>query len=175
MSTRVEKTLTRFRGCVASAPRRWEVYNTYGQFRPEEVFPFLATYPEEPDRTYVGVDGRTYVVSMDSLRYFTFRNNPRCVACGIEGTVFLLQRSQSNLGRCHFNFYAPVEHGLLMMTKDHIVPKSCGGHDYLCNMQTMCDICNFVKDRQNLTPEQVLDKRRKLEIALAEWAELPTA
>ena len=43
----------------------------------------------------------------------------------------------------HFNLYAIGENGnWILMTKDHITPKSRGGRDHLSNLQTMCDQCN---------------------------------
>lgn len=99
---------------------------------------------EEPvSRVYDGFD-----VWMDSLRYRVFLQGQQCPVCGIKGTVFILQRDtraqESN--RAHFNLFARAEDGtLVLMTKDHIHPKSKGGKDTLSNLRTMCFPCNQMK------------------------------
>lgn len=78
-------------------------------------------------------------IFQNSHRYILFNKNPRCVKCGreIKYAVF-----KGNARRGHINFFS--EDGVLM-TKDHIKPKSKGGKDNLNNMQTMCEICNSNK------------------------------
>jgi len=89
-------------------------------------------------------------VRMSSLRYQLFAQSLDCAACGIKGSFFLLRYNGSKLeewrGRAHFNLWAECEDGTLMlMTKDHIVPHSRGGKNYLGNLQTMCARCNECK------------------------------
>lgn len=46
----------------------------------------------------------------------------------------------------HLNLYAIDENGKeVLMTKDHIIPKSKGGADDISNYQTMCERCNEAK------------------------------
>lgn len=46
----------------------------------------------------------------------------------------------------HLNLYAVDENGKeILMTKDHIIPKSKGGKDHISNYQTMCVRCNMTK------------------------------
>ena len=45
----------------------------------------------------------------------------------------------------HLNLYGINNGEEVMMTKDHIVPKSKGGSNGLKNMQTMCTVCNEIK------------------------------
>jgi 5-methylcytosine-specific restriction endonuclease McrA len=48
----------------------------------------------------------------------------------------------------HFNLYAVNEYGdKILMTKDHIHPKSKGGRNHISNYQTMCYPCN--QDKSN--------------------------
>jgi 5-methylcytosine-specific restriction endonuclease McrA len=86
-------------------------------------------------------------VRMDSLRYQVFLRSRRCAKCGLEGTVFLLQRSPGDPpDRAHFNLYAHAPNGdLVLMTKDHIVPQSKGGKHNAENLQTLCSTCNGAK------------------------------
>lgn len=89
-------------------------------------------------------DGET--VAMQSHRYHCFKERgTTCIACGIEGTHFRLERA-GNAKRYHFNLYTDSGR---MMTKDHIVPKSKGGANHIDNYQTMCYKCNNRKGTQN--------------------------
>jgi hypothetical protein len=56
------------------------------------------------------------------------------------------------------------------MTKDHIVPKSCGGEDADGNFQTMCAVCNNLKSNYDLG----IDKVRRLRASLDAGADRPT-
>lgn len=126
-----------------------------GEFRPEEVFPFVG--PSERQEYKIG--DKSYFVRMDSHRYTVFANNPRCVACGLEGTKFLLEMPH-DATQPHFNFYA-VEYGqLVLLTKDHIRSKAYGGEDRHENYQTMCAICNCLKGSSRLSIEGVRELRR---------------
>lgn len=91
-----------------------------------------------------------YDVYTTSLRYKTFiEKGYKCVCCGRIGSYYALEKSHgSNLKRAHFNLYADDD---VLMTKDHIWPKSKGGMDCIENMQTMCTICN--KDKGNSVPD----------------------
>ena len=91
-------------------------------------------------------------INLTSDRYKVFMTKgTRCVECGIEGTIWALERHTPGKGcvpnaRYHLNLYAVTEQGEVMMTKDHIIPKSQGGPDRLDNYQPMCSICNHRKD-----------------------------
>lgn len=92
-------------------------------------------------REDVIVDG--YKVRCGSLRYMTFyQKGTKCVNCGREGTYFKLESDEPESNRRHFNLYSEDN---VMMTKDHIIPKSKDGKDNIDNMQTMCAICNEKK------------------------------
>lgn len=85
-----------------------------------------------------------YDVYTTSLRYKTFiEKGYKCVCCGRTGAYYALEKSHgSNAKRAHFNLYSNDD---VLMTKDHILPKSKGGADRIENMQTMCAICNSEK------------------------------
>lgn len=86
------------------------------------------------------------LVYMDSHRYWLFKNKGvKCVCCGLEGRYFAKERC-GNVKSYHFNLYTIDKNGNeIMMTKDHIIPKSKGGQDHLDNYQTMCYDCNYEK------------------------------
>jgi 5-methylcytosine-specific restriction endonuclease McrA len=109
------------------------------EFAVDEVLPHATA--ERTERVFEG-----FRVWMDSDRYHLFRRSRVCAGCGVEGTVFLLDQSGPGQGdRAHFNLYARTDDGLVLMTKDHVVPKSRGGKNTLSNYQPMCAPCNTAK------------------------------
>lgn len=130
---------------------RMEVLGTYA---PNEVLPLITR--EMTRRNYAGDDGRVWSVRMNSHRYWTFRKSGlSCVVCGLAGSVMSLERTAGSRGRPHFNLYALSGEKHILMTKDHIEPKSEGGPDAPRNFQTMCTVCNGLKSNHRLTLEQV--------------------
>jgi len=90
-------------------------------------------------------------VKMWSMRYRNFaKNGIQCVHCGIKGRYFRLEINGSDYiagnRTWHFNLYALDDEGNeVLMTKDHIIPKSKGGANNLRNLQPMCALCNGKK------------------------------
>jgi uncharacterized protein YkuJ len=77
------------------------------------------------------------------INWKLFEQNIKCVACGISGSYAAIE---SNGGTPHINLWAVTKDGKhVMMTKDHIKPKSKGGSDDFSNLQTMCRDCNVRK------------------------------
>lgn len=120
-------------------------------FPAEEI---LSIITEEESRREFYVDDRSYCVRMNSDRYHVFRANHHCVACGIEGTKMILDLNPGDSSP-HFNLYAEENGQLLLMTKDHKIPKSKGGEDRMENYSTMCAKCNNLKGNANISDEQV--------------------
>jgi len=117
-------------------------YIRAGVVKIEEVLPHVTTR-EKVEREYLG-----HQVRMNSLRYHTFKEKGLvCCKCGIKGQYFALERAKfSKVERYHLNLYALDEfNNEVLMTKDHIFPKSKGGKDHLDNLITMCWPCNFEK------------------------------
>lgn len=85
-------------------------------------------------------------INVNSLRLHTFAEKGIvCAGCGIEGKYFV-KETTSKEEIYHFNLYAVNSEGKeVLMTKDHIKPKSLGGADHIDNMQTMCTHCNGAK------------------------------
>lgn len=82
----------------------------------------------------------------NSIRIQLFvEKGTECVTCGINGTVFILETQDLKLPP-HLNLYAVNENGeYILMTKDHIHPKSKGGLDEMENFNPMCSPCNGKK------------------------------
>jgi 5-methylcytosine-specific restriction endonuclease McrA len=88
---------------------------------------------------------KTYSVKMGTNRYKTFLKSMACVACGSVGKRLFLERFQQGGRTPHFNLYAVERGELVLMTKDHSVPKAMGGEDKQENLVTMCFVCNQIK------------------------------
>ena len=65
---------------------------------------------------------------MNSQRYFIFRESACCAACGLEGTVMVLEQNPHDRNP-HFNLYAVEDGKHVLMTKDHVLPKAFGGEE----------------------------------------------
>jgi 5-methylcytosine-specific restriction endonuclease McrA len=115
---------------------------TVGEFSIEEVLPFTQLHSKER-KEYV-CDGVSWYPKMGSQRYDCFRKSLACAKCGTMGVKFLLQMHEWDK-QPHFNLFAEKDGELVLMTKDHIVPRSKGGTNYLSNLQTMCAPCNHEK------------------------------
>ena len=84
-------------------------------------------------------------IKLGSDRYKTFKvKGVTCVRCGVVGRFFAKRASSD--GSYHMNLFAVRPDGSeVLMTKDHIVPRSRGGKDHLSNYQPMCATCNTKK------------------------------
>lgn len=142
-------------------------YERKGLYTIEEVIPFI----QKKDQTMVTFDDDE--INMGSIRYKVFAEKLACVNCGIAATFFAKERAVywhkpsdrywPTSHRYHFNLYAVTDRGhVVMLTKDHIYPRSQGGSDELDNLQTMCAPCNSRKrDRMpHETDEQYAARRR---------------
>lgn len=98
-----------------------------------------------------------------SLRMQTYLHGIKCVRCGIEGKYFALERnSKGSSNKFHYNLYALDEEGNeIMMTSDHIIPKSKGGPNDVSNRQPMCSPCNTKKGNSICKEDATLYKERK--------------
>ena len=87
-----------------------------------------------------------HMVKMSSQRYRLFKNKGvKCAHCGIVGEFFALERCVK-WERPHFNLYAiDADGNEVLMTKDHIIPKSKGGKNRQSNYQVLCCRCNTKK------------------------------
>ena len=127
-----------------------------GVFTPEEVLPFITT---ESTKKKYDCGNKSYFVKVNSHRYLNFKKSRHCIACGLEGNKFVLER-QGKTASPHFNLYAEEDGDLVLMTKDHILARSAGGKDEMENYQTMCCTCNNLKSNFEMTVEQVAELRK---------------
>lgn len=121
--------------------------------------------PQRPPRRSFS-DRRTYLghsVKMNSRRYRLFKaKGVVCGGCGLEGTFFALERQRNNAqteDKFHFNLYGVTADGTeILMTKDHIHPKSKGGGNLLDNLQVLCSICNQIKRDDVIEVEELKER-----------------
>ncbi len=127
----------------------------------DEVCPLLGVEHQHNDKARVTftTEDSAYTVKVNSKRLQCFAKSIVCAKCGIKGTVFRIETHASDrqAGSPHLNLYAKKnalgtgsissteDDDLVLMTKDHIIPKSKGGKDHLSNLQTMCSPCNEAK------------------------------
>lgn len=130
-------------------------YIVYGSYNLDEVLPFT-NFPDTDTpvkRTYICM-GLDLSIKMTSDRYRLFKSNSMCVTCGLIGTIMRLEHSaKGDIVDLHFNLYGIRNGRHVMLTKDHIIPKSKGGLDSLSNYQTMCKTCNELKGSK--LPEKI--------------------
>jgi 5-methylcytosine-specific restriction endonuclease McrA len=80
-----------------------------------------------------------------------------CVACGLKGEVFHIERHENDkVMPFSINLYGIRDGKEVMMTWDHILPKSLGGSNHLDNAQCMCFTCNSSK-KNVLTLRELVD------------------
>jgi len=118
-------------------------------FKPAVIQHMPRSVKKKTDRSAVILAGEK--INVASLRYRTFvTKGTKCVGCGCEGTVWAIERhvgsNGKNYDKWHVNLYAKTDKGEVLMTKDHIIPRSKGGLDQLENLQPMCSVCNHAKD-----------------------------
>ena len=95
----------------------------------------------------VNINGRKHriSVSMGSHRYQLFAEKGIvCAGCSLRGEYFALERGvKDKPDKFHFNLYGIDKNGVeVMLTKDHVTPRSKGGKNRLSNYQPLCFRCN---------------------------------
>lgn len=116
----------------------------YGFWLYEELLPFIGFGRGE--QKLLSTPHGNYYPIVNSRKLELFKRSPKCTGCGLYGQIWILQ-SHKKLGdseqRPHLSLYAINRSDqLIMMTQDHIYPRSAGGADGIQNLQTMCNDCN---------------------------------
>lgn len=116
-------------------------YQRFGRFRVEDVVPHCGKVRH---RFRLPDGGKELSVRMGAQRMILMGRTQECACCGMEGKYFWLEKSG-----ClppHFNLYGEDDEGYpVMMTVDHILPRSKGGATTQDNIQLLCRRCNTAK------------------------------
>ena len=113
-------------------PKREPVYR-YGVASIQEIMPFLGM-PRK-----LRILNQRVEVSSERLLTYKYKGMV-CEYCGVRGAFFAVER---NGGPPHLNLYGYNKHGYeVLLTSDHIIPRSKGGPDSISNRRCLCTICN---------------------------------
>lgn len=137
---------------------------TIASYSNEEILPYIGL--GFTNKKFVTSEG-IFKVKMGGVRLECLKRNQVCVWCRRAGNIWKLERHQHGYSRLkifcflddcpwcamhprlknseapHLNLYHRNKiGGLIMMTRDHILPRSRGGEDVLENLQTLCRECN---------------------------------
>lgn len=127
--------------------------NSAKRYIRKEIYSIDFVKRKTQDVLFIDRKGKDSEVNFDgdmiygnSHRYQTFfTKGTKCACCGLEGKYFAKEKCK-DVNRYHLNLYGVDENGNeVLMTKDHILPKSKGGRNHLDNYQTMCIRCNMLK------------------------------
>ncbi len=120
----------------------WEVFNAIEGIAPSE----------RHKKRRLQIPGTKYSYKLHRPMIF-LAIGTTCVHCGVEGTYFALDEWID--GDLHFDLYGRDEEGRpVMITVDHILPRSKGGPNRVSNYQALCRPCNEAKADLRLSPGQ---------------------
>ena len=122
-------------------------------------------------RAQVNGQWRNFNVRMGGERMKLLGRTQKCACCGVKGKFFWLESMGARSP--HFNLYGVFKSGkAVLMTMDHIVPRSKGGKTEESNLQLLCSRCNNVKKDHNLTLGQLKEKVLGRVVELADTQDL---
>ncbi len=133
----------------------------------------ISLYRGDGKRT-IKVGQRRFNVS--NLRTFAV-HGCKCVRCGREGNRLVAWQDKG--GGLHVDLFADNNGGLILMNRDHIIPKSKKGSNSDWNYQTMCVKCNCKKGNNESREDRALALFRshwkKIHMALHDsyWKTMP--
>ena len=112
----------------------------YGETTLENGFDILTKEPR--DRL---LRGRTVSACSGIELFKSLRGQPiKCYRCGCVADRWIADKhANDKQGPPVLNLYATDRNGqLVLMTRDHIIPKSVGGIDHIDNLRPACATCN---------------------------------
>ncbi len=116
----------------------------------------------------VWANSKLHCVPMKNQRMLLLGRSQVCACCGLKATHFWLE--YSGCKPPHLNMYGRRGQQEVMLTCDHIVPRSKGGKTTKNNVQLLCSCCNSAKKNDEITLEE-LRKRVGLQTTNLEYNE----
>jgi len=92
-------------------------------------------------------------------RFRTFHEiGTTCLKCSLRSTHLLIWHEKNIPAAIHYDYAGrrTWSDDLIIMTLDHIVPKSKGGSDKAHNLQPLCYTCN--KNKKDMPNEEFMKK-----------------
>ena len=92
-----------------------------------------------------------YPIWTDTDRYESlYVHGCKCAKCGLEASFAAIEKETSSKDKFHINVYGTRKSDgkHIVLTKDHIYPRSMGGLDIMENYQTLCASCNCNKNNE---------------------------
>lgn len=121
-------------------PKIIPTHNGLERLKTYSIFEVFKWIEENPKRIYWEKDG--YEINTKRAKVF-HKKGIMCVNCGVEGNFFALEKDKG--GGLHLDLYGLIDGEEVLITIDHIIPKSKGGVNKMINFQTMCKLCNEMK------------------------------
>jgi 5-methylcytosine-specific restriction endonuclease McrA len=130
-------------------------FTRYGQYTIAEVLPHIGNRRHE----FQWKNGHISV-RMGTQRMLLFKRQQECQCCGLKGQYFALEFS--GCFQPHFNMYGVNDQGHeVLLTVDHINPRSKGGKSTPENVQLLCTHCNAAKSNSLMSLEELKKKRKQ--------------
>jgi 5-methylcytosine-specific restriction endonuclease McrA len=127
----------------------------YGRFELAEVLPYIG---KTNHRFYCPDLQKTVSVKLGTQRMLLLKRQQACACCGLRGLHFVLEKT--GFLPPHFNLYGVGDGGTpVMLTMDHVLPKSKGGQTAPDNLQLLCNPCNRDKGSHTITLDELRVKR----------------
>lgn len=122
----------------------------------------LSEIPIIVDHIMTFPNGMTCNAKSPRMRLLWLHKNLTCEFCGISASFAALESHAATPNSTHLNFYAiDYCNKEVLMTWDHVQPKSLGGSNAMKNAQCLCTICNGLKGNDK-TEKDVRQIRQKL-------------